>query len=57
MKNVIGTILGLALSVGIIYGGYYIAKTVSYTIFYEGMVIESIKETVKPSCIKGDDDE
>ena len=35
-----------------VYGTYWIAKTVSYTIFYEDMVQETIKEMVRPEYLK-----
>jgi len=44
-------ILGLAAACGVIYGCYWIAKTVSYSIFYEDMIIETVKELVKQSAL------
>jgi len=38
---------------GIIYGGFWVAKTVSYSIFYEDMVRQTIVEMVKPDSLKG----
>lgn len=35
-----------------IYGCYWVAKTASYTIFYEDMVIETIHEQVKSECLQ-----
>lgn len=34
-----------------VYGCYWVAKTTSYKIFYEDMVIETIRETVKPEYL------
>jgi hypothetical protein len=51
MKNFIYGTLGLALVCLFIYGCYWVVKTVSYTIFYEDMVEQTIKETVKQSCL------
>ena len=48
MKNVLTIILGLALTCGVIYGMYWVAKTLSYTIFYEDMVGDTVREMVKP---------
>jgi hypothetical protein len=48
---------GLLYSVGIValcffvYGCYWVAKTGSYWLFYEDMVVETISETVKPECL------
>jgi hypothetical protein len=51
----IGVLIGIiAIMVGFIYGGYWIAKTVSYSFFYEDMVEETIKEMVKPEALKGE---
>ena len=33
------------------YGCYWVAKTVSYSLFYADMVEETIQETVKPECL------
>ena len=40
---------------GIIYGGFWVAKTVSYSTFYgdEDMVRQTIVEMVKPDSLKG----
>jgi len=52
MKNVAISVAAIALSFSAIYGVYWVAKTVSYKVFYEDMVLESIKQTVTKSCIK-----
>ncbi len=46
MKDLMAIIAGLILIIAFIYGMYWIAKTVSYSIFYEDMVIETIRDTV-----------
>ena len=51
MKDVLGVIALVIFMGGVIYGTYWVAKTVSYSIFYEGMVNETITEKVKPSCL------
>ena len=45
------TISFIAL-LGFIYGAYWVAKTVSYSIFYEDMVKVTITEMVKDECRK-----
>jgi len=56
MKKTIETIIVYAIVsgalIGMIYGGYWAAKTTSYTLFYEDMVIDTIQETVKPEALK-----
>jgi len=51
LKMVLG-IVGVALVLGAIYGGYWVAKTVSYSIFYKSMVETTIKDMVKPESLK-----
>lgn len=46
------SIAGLALVVAIIYGSYGVAKTVSYQIFYEDMVQQTVKEMVKSDALR-----
>ena len=54
--KVITIILKVLFSIGVmcllIYGMYYIAKNVSYAIFYEDMVRQTIIEMVKPGYLK-----
>ena len=45
-------IVGVALICGFIYGGYWVAKTVSYSFFYESMVEQTVKDMVKPEYLK-----
>lgn len=52
IKMVILGILGIALVLSIIYGCYWVAKTVSYSFFYEDMVQHTIVEMVKPEYLK-----
>ena len=52
MKDVLLVIGGIIVFGCFIYGSYWVAKTVSYNIFYEDMITESIKENVKASCLK-----
>jgi len=42
----------LVISCLFIYGCYWIAKTVSYSIFYEDMVKQTIIEMVEPESLK-----
>ena len=47
-------IIGFIALCAFVYGMYWIFKTVSYEIFYESMVQETIKEMVKSKFLKGD---
>ncbi len=48
-----GIIIGGVVVVAFfIYGCYWAAKTVSYNVFYEDMVRDSIVEMVKPEALK-----
>lgn len=51
MKNALAIIFGLILTCGVIYGMYWVAKTVSYAIFYENMVEDTVREMVKPEYL------
>jgi len=51
IKTVAGGLAGLIAICAVVYGMYWIAKTVSYQIFYEDMVIEEIQEQVKSECL------
>lgn len=53
MSNTIKLILGVVLLGAVTYGGYWVAKNVSYAVFYEDMVEDTIKENVKKSCLRG----
>jgi hypothetical protein len=53
IKHIIGGIVGLILTIAIIYGCYWVAKTVSYKIFYEDMVKQTIREMVHTDLING----
>jgi hypothetical protein len=46
--QVIGTIVLLTT---VIYGSYWVAKTVSYSVFYEDMVKQTIQQKVKQNCL------
>jgi hypothetical protein len=52
LKEIIYGLIGLAMSIGFIYGMYWIAKTISYQIFYEDMVQRTVTEMVKPEYLK-----
>lgn len=52
MKNGLSIVFGLAICAVIIYGAYWVVKNVSYAIFYEDMVIETMREELKPECFK-----
>ncbi len=42
----------MVVGLSVIYGLYWIGKTVSYKVFYEDMVQETIKEEILPKCLK-----
>jgi hypothetical protein len=44
-------VIGLVFACALIYGMYWVFKTVSYSFFYESMVIETIHEQVKPEYL------
>ena len=46
------SIIGTLIFCGFLYGAYWIAKTVSYNVFYEDMVQQTITEMVKPEYLK-----
>ena len=49
----IGIIIGLVvILLAFIYGCYWVGKSLSYTIFYEDMVVQTIRETVMPEFLK-----
>jgi hypothetical protein len=45
-------VIGIITAGSIIYGGYWIGKTSSYSFFYEDMVKKTIIQTVKPDALK-----
>ncbi|MEJ2043668.1 MAG: hypothetical protein P8X74_03775 [Reinekea sp.] len=52
--KIFGFLIGVvaALATGIIfYGCFWVAKNVSYSIFYQDMVKQTIHETIKNECI------
>jgi hypothetical protein len=52
MKDIITSILGLVIFCMFIYGMYWVTKTLSYSIFYEDMVEQTIIEMVNPESLK-----
>lgn len=51
MRDLILGLVGFFALIALIYGGYWVGKNVSYWVFYEDMVIETIKEQVKPQYL------
>jgi len=45
-------VVAVAASIFFIYGCYWVAKTVSYSVFYKNMVQQTITEMVKPESLK-----
>ena len=52
MKKGLLSIVGIIVILIIIYFCYWIFKTVSYKLFYEDMVEETITEMIKSDCLK-----
>ena len=49
----IGTVVLVFVAVaGIVYGAYWLTKTLSYSFFYEDMVQRTVTEMVKPEYLK-----
>jgi len=46
------TIVGIIAVLFLIYGGYWLTKTVSYNIFYKDMVRSAIVEMIDPEFLK-----
>lgn len=42
----------LTLLAALTYAGYWLAKTVSYSVFYEDMVQDTVREMVKTESLK-----
>jgi hypothetical protein len=53
IKIISAYLFGLAIFCLILWGGYWIAKTVSYRLFYKEMVEQTVIELVKPDSLKG----
>ena len=52
IKQIVIFGVGIALVLSIIYGCYWVAKTVSYSFFYEDMVKRTVTQMVKPEALK-----
>ena len=52
MKNIVMFVGATLLICAMIYGLYWVTKTVSYEVFYEDMVQETVREMVKPEHLK-----
>lgn len=52
MKEVLGVVLGLVVAGTLMYGLYWVGKSLSYTIFYQDMVREEIREMVKEGSLR-----
>lgn len=47
VKSVVQIIVMVVVSAGLLYGSYWVAKTVSYKLFYEDMVRETVTEMLE----------
>lgn len=52
LRDVMVIVATLAALAGVIYGGYWIAKRVSYALFYGDMVEDTVRRMVKPEALK-----
>lgn len=52
MKNFLMGVLMFVLICSFIYGCWWVVKTCSYTIFYENMVEDTIRDMVEPEYLK-----
>lgn len=52
MKEILGGLLAIVVTVFFIWGTYWIVKTVSYNLFYESMVKQTVVEMVKKEALK-----
>ena len=43
---------GIVIAGMFVYGAYWVAKHVSYALFYEDMVVQTIRDQVKPDALK-----
>jgi len=50
-RELTGALIRVALFFTLLYGIYWVFKTVSYGLFYEKMVIETIHEEVRPEYL------
>jgi len=46
------TFIGILIMGGFVYGCYWVAKTVSYSFFYEDMVRSTVIEMVQPQYLR-----
>ena len=49
--KVVSGVVGLMVFCALSYGMYWVFKTISYGIFYESMVIETLHSVVKAECL------
>ncbi len=52
MKDILWFVIGFAAFLLVAFGLYWLIKNVSYWIFYEDMVRETITQMVKPEYLK-----
>jgi hypothetical protein len=52
MRQAWHILLGTVISLGVMYGVYWVFKTISYALFYEGMVKATIHEMVKQVALR-----
>ena len=52
MNSTLKSCISVAVSLGILYGIYWVFKSVSYFLFYDSMVRDTITEMVKQSALR-----
>ncbi|HRZ18587.1 MAG TPA: hypothetical protein P5136_00895 [Methanofastidiosum sp.] len=52
LKSVVITLAAVIVCAAISFGIYYLGKKINYAVSYESMVKDTIKEMVKPECLK-----
>lgn len=52
MRNAIATVIAVFVVCATIYGFFWVAKRVSYAMFYESFVQDTVRQMVKPEALK-----
>lgn len=53
VKNVLLGALSIAIFGSVMYGSYWVAKNISYVVFYESLVQETVREMVLTESLRG----
>jgi hypothetical protein len=52
VKDVILAVAAIVLVVGVVYGVWAVSTLIKYKMSYQDLVVETIREQVKPECLK-----